>query len=241
VIFLPAQGNLAGSLLMGAYPELIPGGYPTTSSEQKDKIGNCWGICMPDDLSQPDTHEAPDGRTRQVLFLIGEPAPAADTTHDIVIYQNIYPPSGDCRADLLLPAAAFTEMDGTFINYAGRVQEIRRAVPPPGEALPAWQVLSRIARTMGAKGFDYINVKDIQLEIADLVKGFRINSQVNRAPLSPVFSSEPVDQRFDREFAGHLGAQPQNPHPARTGEHSYMGFPLTTWVEGLKMLYPEEN
>ncbi len=241
VILLPAQGNLAGSLLMGAYPELIPGGYPATNSEQRDKIGSRWGISMPDYLNQRDYYEPSDDQTWQVLYLIGESAPAAHTKDDFVIYQNIYPPTGACKADLILPAAAFTEMNGTFINYEGRVQEIRRAVPPPGEALPTWQVLSRLARAMGAKGFDYVNVKDIQVEIADLVKGFRINNHINRAPLSPVFSSGPADQRIDRENTGHFHTELQMPHSARIDEHTYVGFPLSTWVDGLKMLYPEEN
>jgi predicted molibdopterin-dependent oxidoreductase YjgC len=47
-------------------------------------------------------------------------------------------------ADVLLPVASFAEMDGTFVNRGGRVQRIREAFPPPGQAEPGWRVIAEL-------------------------------------------------------------------------------------------------
>jgi NADH-quinone oxidoreductase subunit G len=58
-------------------------------------------------------------------------------------------------ADVLLPIAAFAETSGTYINNEGRVQCFHGAVPPQGEARPAWQVLRLLAHRFNVDGFDY--------------------------------------------------------------------------------------
>jgi predicted molibdopterin-dependent oxidoreductase YjgC len=240
VIPLPAQGNLTGSLLTGAYAELLPGGYPIANPNQREKIVNRWGISLPDFLPDMENDIAAVDKNSDVLYLIGEARPATHRNNQFIVYQNIYPPMAECEADLILPAAAFTEANGTSINYEGRVQPIRRAVPPPGEALPTWQILSRIAKAMGAAGFEYANSKDIQAEIADLMKGFRIDGLVNRSHLSSVFNTQPIEMASAVEQMDCHEGEEQFLISAQAAEHTYMGFPLTTWVEGLKMLYPEE-
>jgi NADH-quinone oxidoreductase subunit G len=52
-------------------------------------------------------------------------------------------------AHLGLPATAWVERDGTFTNFQGRVQRFRRAVEPLGEALPAWEIVTRVLRALG--------------------------------------------------------------------------------------------
>jgi NADH-quinone oxidoreductase subunit G len=54
------------------------------------------------------------------------------------------------RADIVLPIGSFAETDGTFVNRTNRVQRIRAAFPPPGRALPGWQVLADLVATAGA-------------------------------------------------------------------------------------------
>jgi NADH-quinone oxidoreductase subunit G len=55
------------------------------------------------------------------------------------------------RATLVLPTAAWVERDGTFTNFEGRVQRFRPAVDPPGDALPAWDVVGRVIRALGGE------------------------------------------------------------------------------------------
>ena len=56
-------------------------------------------------------------------------------------------------ADVVLPATAWAETDGVCSNTERRVQRLRKAVEPPGEARPDWWCVSRIARRMGLDGF----------------------------------------------------------------------------------------
>lgn len=201
VVALPAQGNLIGSFIMGAYPELLPGKInPVQPHEVMEK--------------QPD---------HGVLYLIGEKLPDNTSPHPFIIYQNFIQPLDDSSSlpDLCLPAAVFSETDSTFLDYAGQVQVLRKAVPPPGEARPSWQILSAIARAMGHPGFDFSSIEEIQAEIASLVTGFEIDGDVELSYLSPVF------------------ADTREPGTQSSQEIHYLGYPLTDWVEGLRMLYPE--
>ncbi len=160
------------------------------------------------------------GPDLDVLYLIGEAVPPLSGSQPFVLYQNLYPPAAGSMADLLLPTTAFTEENGTYINYAGRAQTIHPAVSPKGEALPSWMILCRIAQQMGVPGFDYTCVEDIRAEIP----GF-------------------IEQQALAETSERLASTISIPLSQASApyEHSYMGFPLAKWVEGLRMLYPEET
>ena len=54
-------------------------------------------------------------------------------------------------ADVVLPIGTYVETDGTFTNHAGRVQRLRQAFPPPGDARPGWQVLTDLLRALGER------------------------------------------------------------------------------------------
>jgi NADH-quinone oxidoreductase subunit G len=53
------------------------------------------------------------------------------------------------RAHVVLPAAAWAEVDGTFTNYQRRVQRLKAAVPPPGDARPGWELLAGLLQRLG--------------------------------------------------------------------------------------------
>jgi NADH-quinone oxidoreductase subunit G len=53
-------------------------------------------------------------------------------------------------ANVVLPIATYAETEGTFTNHAGRVQRVRPAVPPPGQARPGWQVLGDLVAAVTA-------------------------------------------------------------------------------------------
>jgi NADH-quinone oxidoreductase subunit G len=71
---------------------------------------------------------------------------------EFVIYQGSNENATSSLANLVLPAATYAEVEGTFTNFEGRVQKINPAVEPLGESLPPWQIMNRLAR---ASGFDY--------------------------------------------------------------------------------------
>jgi predicted molibdopterin-dependent oxidoreductase YjgC len=151
-----------------------------------------------------------------VLHLIGESVPMHCSNHPFILYQNIYPPVHDLSSGMILPATAFTEEDGTFLDHAGIMRNIRSVVQGPGSALPSWQILCRIAQKLGAPGFDYENAAQIQAEFEQMTFA--------GAELVPV-----AIQSGSNMFSSY-----------RPEDHSYMGFPLGTWVAGLRQLYPKQ-
>ncbi|MEW9304097.1 NADH-quinone oxidoreductase subunit NuoG [Labrys neptuniae] len=89
-----------------------------------------------------------------VLFLLG----ADEITIEpgaFVVYQGSHGDRGAHRADVILPAAAYPERSGLFVNTEGRVQLANRAAFPPGEAREDWAILRALSEAVGAKlGYD---------------------------------------------------------------------------------------
>jgi NADH-quinone oxidoreductase subunit G len=83
-----------------------------------------------------------------VVFLLGadeiDIAPGA-----FVVYQGSHGDRGAHRADVILPGAAYTEKNGTYVSTEGRVQRARRAVFPPGEAAEDWAILRALSDRLG--------------------------------------------------------------------------------------------
>jgi NADH-quinone oxidoreductase subunit G len=66
-----------------------------------------------------------------------------------VIYVGSHGDAGAARADIILPCAAYTEMDATYVNTEGRVQMTTRAVQPKGEAREGWAILRALSEVIG--------------------------------------------------------------------------------------------
>ena len=80
----------------------------------------------------------------EVLYLLGaDELDLSDIGSAFVIYQGHHGDRGAARADVVLPGAAYTEKDATYVNTEGRVQLGRRAVFPPGEAREDWAFCAR--------------------------------------------------------------------------------------------------
>ena len=65
---------------------------------------------------------------------------------EFVLYQDIFMNETGEYADVILPAVSFAEKDGTFTNSDRRVQLVRPAIRPPGEARPDWDIIQDLAR-----------------------------------------------------------------------------------------------
>jgi NADH-quinone oxidoreductase subunit G len=86
----------------------------------------------------------------EVLYLLGaDELDLANTGSAFVIYQGHHGERGAARADVVLPGAAYTEKDATYVNTEGRVQLGRRAVFPPGEAREDWAILRALSGALG--------------------------------------------------------------------------------------------
>jgi formate dehydrogenase major subunit/formate dehydrogenase alpha subunit len=101
---------------------------------------------------------------------------------EFVALEEIFPSETSKFADVLLPGAAFAEKSGTFTNTERRVQPIRPAVHPPGEALPDWLIVSRVAQAMLARegctalgpwaAWDYDSPEDILREVSAVTPSY---------------------------------------------------------------------
>ncbi|HWD60495.1 MAG TPA: molybdopterin-dependent oxidoreductase, partial [Stellaceae bacterium] len=86
----------------------------------------------------------------EVLYLLGaDELDLADTGSAFVIYQGHHGDRGAARADVVLPGAAYTEKDGSYVNTEGRAQLGRRAVFPPGEAREDWAIIRALSGALG--------------------------------------------------------------------------------------------
>jgi len=86
----------------------------------------------------------------EVMYLLGADEIEADRLgKSFVIYQGHHGDRGAHRADVILPAAAWAEQSGLYVNLEGRPQLANRAATPPGEAKEDWAILRALSERMG--------------------------------------------------------------------------------------------
>jgi NADH-quinone oxidoreductase subunit G len=92
------------------------------------------------------------------------------------------------HADILLPAAAYAETSGTYVNIEGNAQSFRGVAAPPGESRPGWKILRVLGNLVGLDGFDYAESTTVRDEVlaacADLAPDNRIGGLQDRTPRS---------------------------------------------------------
>ena len=116
---------------------------------------------------------AHDG-TLKAMYIIGENplVSDADLNHaekslerlEFLVVQDIFLTETARKADVVLPSACYAEKEGTFSNTERRVQRVRKAVEPPGDARNDWETICAIATRMGYP-MSYGSARDIMEEI----------------------------------------------------------------------------
>jgi predicted molibdopterin-dependent oxidoreductase YjgC len=101
---------------------------------------------------------------------------------EFTVLQEIFPSETSQVADVLLPGASFAEKDGTLTNTERRVQLVRQAVLPPGQARPDWSITADLARRLltledrrpagPQAAWDYASPAEIMDEIAALTPSY---------------------------------------------------------------------
>jgi NADH-quinone oxidoreductase subunit G len=88
----------------------------------------------------------------EVVYLLGaDEIPAERLGNAFVIYQGHHGDRGAHRADVILPGAAYTEKNATYVNTEGRAQHARMAVFPVGEAREDWKILRALSEVLGRR------------------------------------------------------------------------------------------
>ncbi|MBZ5495068.1 MAG: molybdopterin-dependent oxidoreductase [Acidobacteriia bacterium] len=239
IALLPAHNNLLGTILMGACPEILPGGASSTNHGSSREIGRRWDAAIPE--GQPSWNAAgiSSSKKLRLLYLVGEVLPNLRSHAEFSIFQNIYPPDPFDDADLVLPAAAFGEAEGTVVNGEGRIQRLAKAVPPPGQALADWQIICRIAGKMGVTGFDFADVAEIQREISSLAPELAVFEDKSRTCHRMSFNGRSSAAATKRGSAKKRNDRFPLVLSVRLNEHTYRGFPLSAWVEGTRKIFAE--
>ena len=89
-----------------------------------------------------------------------------------LIVSDILPSATTKKADFLLPGCAHAEKRGTFTNVKGRVQRFNKALEPPGDAIPEWEVLHELVHNLtGLDGFN--SIEGLFNQMAGEVKAFK--------------------------------------------------------------------
>lgn len=176
---LRGQNNVQGACDVGALPNVYPG-YQSVENEQvKERFELAWGSTLSDKPGIPATEmiDAIFQGKIKAMYVVGENplmsepylehAKRAMEQLEFLVVQDIFPTETAVIADVILPAAAFAEKDGTFTSTERRVQKLNRAVEPPGEARPDWEIINALAARMGHP-FDFRSTEEIMDEIASL-------------------------------------------------------------------------
>ena len=181
---LRGQNNVQGACDMGALPNVYPGYQKVIDPEVRSKFEQTWGCRLPESpgLTHTEIFDAVAEGKIKALYLVGENPilSEANANHvkealarlDFLVVQDIFLTETAQYADVVLPAATFAEKDGTFTNTERRVQRVRKAVQPPGEARPDTWITCQIAKRLGAPGFDFAGPEEIFKEIASLVPSY---------------------------------------------------------------------
>ena len=96
-----------------------------------------------------DTETILGGGMDAIVLLGADEVDLSKTGNAKIIYIGSHGDAGASKADIILPAAAYTEMAATYVNTEGRVQMTRRAVQPKGEAREGWAILRALSDVVG--------------------------------------------------------------------------------------------
>jgi NADH-quinone oxidoreductase subunit G len=128
----------------------------------------------------------------EVLYLLG--ADEIDTSElgsAFVIYQGHHGDRAARRADVILPGAAYTEKDGTYVNTEGRVQRAQRAIFPPGEAREDWKILRALSGAVG-RPLPFDSLEELRRRMAQMHPIFAEPDRVVPARWAPFGENGPV-------------------------------------------------
>jgi len=187
---LTGQPNAMGGREVGGLSTLLPGYRTAASAEDREAVNTYWrlpptaaGISERPGLVATDLIDAlHDGRVKAVWIMATNPAvslPDSGKVHEalrraeLVVVQDAYHPTEtSALAHLVLPAAQWLEKSGTTTSSERRVTLMRAAVPAPGEALPDWRILARLAAAMGwEEQFAWPDAAAVHAEFVGLTEG----------------------------------------------------------------------
>ncbi len=236
VNYLGELNNSQGACDMGILPDYLPGYAKVDDNGARKTFEETWGCTLNSEpgpaladiiKNMSGTSDSPEKRIR-LLYCVGEnlaiTSPAipditkALETTDFIIVQDILANEMLKYADVVLPAAAWAEDEGTYTNCERRVSRMRSAVTPPGEAKPETWIFTQLANRLDQNWPDTSSRKIWEDEIAKLVPQFqgitydRLEEEGLQWPVPDTGSSGTATLNGDRPPLCRVSFAPFNYH-----------------------------
>jgi formate dehydrogenase major subunit len=225
---LRGQNNVQGSSDMGALPDTYTAYRSVEDEEVASQFEDAWGapLSRRKGMTIPQMFDAAVAGELKAMYIFGEDVAQTDpdTAHvtaaleglEFLVCQEIFENETTKFADVVLPASAFLEKEGTFINAERRFQIVEPAIDPPGEARTDFEIIGEVSRRLGHE-FGWDSPWDALDEIARLTPHYsgvsreRLGRRGLQWPVRPDGSDSPTlyDTVFDRPGGrGHFAALP---------------------------------
>ncbi|HXV25515.1 MAG TPA: NADH-quinone oxidoreductase subunit NuoG [Alphaproteobacteria bacterium] len=119
----------------------------------------------------------------ELVFLLGaDELPMERLGKAFVVYQGHHGDAGAHRADVILPGAAYTEKNGTYVNTEGRVQQAVAAMFPLGEAREDWKILRALSERLGHR-LAYDSLRALRRSLYDEIPHMARIGQIEPTPM----------------------------------------------------------
>ncbi len=188
IFALQRDCNGQGACDMGALPDLLPGYQPVEDKQSRKVFADRWGTEPPADTGLTAIEmmdRAREGKLKG-MYIMGEnpllsfPNPAlireSLESLDILVVQDMFLTETAKLAKVVLPAVSFAEKEGTFTNFEGRVQQVRRVIQPLGDSLPDGEIILRLANKMGYP-MPYSSLQQVMDEMRELVPLYQVTEE----------------------------------------------------------------
>jgi formate dehydrogenase alpha subunit len=188
---LQRENNGQGACDMGTLPKFLPGYQSVTDDQARGKFEERWGASLPAEpgLTTLEIMEQVKKGKIKGMYIVGENPVLSFpnsrliaeilTSLDFLVVQDMFLTETAELANVVLPAASFAEKEGTFTNFEGRVNRVRKAIKPVGESLPDWEIILRLADKMGSP-MPYSSLQDVMSEIEELVPSYEAYTDSER-------------------------------------------------------------
>ena len=228
---LRGQNNVQGANDAGATPVFYPGYQSVTDPEARTKFENAWGVPLsPNNGLNLNVmmKELAKGKMKG-LYVMGEDIVISEPNVsqvelglnkcEFLICQEIFHNMTTEFADVIFPGACFAEKDGVFTNSDRRVQRVRKAVDPPGNARADWKIICDFARAAGYEMPEYTGPAEVYAEMAGLAPKFSGISHERLNERTTGLQWPCTDDRHDGTPTLHIGGPAVGKAPFQAVEY----------------------
>jgi ferredoxin-nitrate reductase len=186
---LTGQPNAMGGREVGGMCNLLPAHRDLANENHRNEVADFWGV---EDIPAKPGYSATEmidaldsGKLKAIWVICTNPLVSLPNSDKVeaalkkakfVVVQDISEKSDTVPfADVIFPAAGWLEKDGTMTNSERRISYLEKVIDGPGQVLPDYEIICRVARKMGYHGFDFKNSREVFDEYKRLTAGTNIS------------------------------------------------------------------